>query len=215
MFTTETFNRALVAPPKGEQYRNDYVYLRSRRRSGRRRTERALVINLESYFDHVGRLADDDLFVACHLLRQIITLLFQVLSNPDQDWSQLLVDVTYRMYDSFVLLGKLIRDGALLVPTHLVMNGYPQVHVDQADRSHTVRPHHVAERVPYGEMLAGYGTAWRGPVGNLEKHSIGRVEEYMACVFRDRSSSLGSAEFVFFKLSDLLEMFKDLQQRIP
>ena len=205
-----SFSRALVKPPLGEQYRYDFVRVVSNRPS-------SFVISLELYFGHVRRFADDDLFVARYLLRQIITLLCQVLSEPDKDWSQpLLGDVTDRMYDSFALLGKLIRDGVLVVPDHQVINGYPDVYAGQANRPHsyTIRPGPVAEHVPYGKMLAGYGTTWRWTVGHAEKHSIGRAEVYAAHVLRDRSGSLGSAESVFFKLSGLLEMFKDLQQRI-
>lgn len=204
-----SFSGALVKPPPGEQYRYDYVWVRSKRAS--------FVISLELYFGHVRRFADDDLFVARYLLRRIITLLCQVLSEPDKDWSQpLLVDVTDRMYDSFALLGKLIRHGALVVPAYLVINGYPDVYAGQANRPHsyTIRPGLVAEPVPYGKMLAGYGTTWRWTIGHVEKHSIGGAEVYAARVLRDRSGSLGSAESVFFKLSGLLEMFKDLQQRI-
>ena len=105
-----SFSRALVKPPLGEQYRYDFVRVVSNRPS-------SFVISLELYFGHVRRFADDDLFVARYLLRQIITLLCQVLSEPDKDWSQpLLGDVTDRMYDSFALLGKLIRDGVLVSP---------------------------------------------------------------------------------------------------
>ena len=205
-----SFSPALVKPPLGGKYKYDFVWVRSKRAS--------FVISLELYFDHVRRFADDDLFVARYLLRRIITLLCQVLSEPDKDWSQsLLVDVTDRMYDSFALLGKLIRDGALVVPDHQVINGYADVYAGQANRPHTytIRPGLVAECVPYGKMLAGYGTTWHWTVGHAEKHSIGGAKVYTAQVLRDRSSSLGSAESVFFELSGLLEMFKDLQQRMP
>ena len=206
-----SFSRALVKPPLGEQYRYDFVRVRSNRPP-------SFVISLELYFDHVRRFADDDLFMARYLLRRIITLLCQVLSEPDKDWSQPpLVDVTDRMYDSFALLGKLIRDDALVVPDHQVINGYPDVYAGQTNRPHsyTISPGLVAERVPYGKMLAGYGTTWHWTIGHAEKHNIGGAEVYTAHVLRDRSGSLGSAESVFFKLSGLLEMFKDLQQRIP
>ena len=46
----QDFDRALVQPPEGGQFLDDYVYLRSRL------TEPALVIDLRSYFDHVRRL---------------------------------------------------------------------------------------------------------------------------------------------------------------
>ena len=51
------FSRAIVGQQEGEQFRDDYVYLRSRR------TEPGWVINLGSYFDFVRRFADDDVFV--------------------------------------------------------------------------------------------------------------------------------------------------------
>ena len=205
-----SFSTALVKPPLAEQYKYDFVWVKSNRAR--------FVISLELYFNHVRRFADDDLFVARYLLRRIITLLCQVLSKPDKDWSQpLLVDVTDRMYDSFALLGKLIRDGDLVVPAHLTVNGYPDVYAGQANRpqTYTIRPSLVAERVPYDKILGGYGTMWRWAAGHVEKHSIGGADVYMARVLRDHSGSLGSAESVFFKLSGLLEMFKDLQQRVP
>lgn len=204
------FTPALVKPPLGEQYKYDFVSVRSER-------ER-FVFSLELYFDHVRRFAHDDLFVARYLLRRTITLLCQVLSESDKDWSQaLLGDVTDRMYDSFALMGKLIRDGALAVPDNKAINGYPEIHAGQAKGPHSyaIIPGPVAEPVPYDTMLAGYGTTWRWSVGHAEKHSIGGAEVYTAHVLRSRSGPLGSAEFVFFKLSGLLEMFKDLQQRIP
>ena len=114
----EVFSRAVVKPPEGERARYDYVYLRSRR------TERALVINLESYFDHVRCFAYDDVFVVRYLLHRIVTLLSQVVRQPERD---LLAEVVDRMYDSFALLGKLVRSRTLVVPTHRVLNGYPPV----------------------------------------------------------------------------------------
>ncbi len=205
-----SFSPALVKPPPGDQYRYDFVRVRSKRAS--------FVISLELYFRHVRRFANDDLFVARYLLRRIVTLLHQVLSEPDRDWPQPLVaDATDRMYDSFTLLGKLIRDGALVVPEHEVIDGYPDAYAGQPNRprSYTIRPGLVAERVPYGEMLAGYGSTWRWTVGHAEKENISGAEVYTTRVLRDRSGSLGSAESVFFTLTGLLEMFKDLQQRIP
>lgn len=91
------------------------------------------------------------------------------------------------------------------------------VHDGQVKRLHsyTISPGLVAKGVPYGTMLAGYGTTWRWTVGRAEKHSIGGAEVYTAHLLRNRSGSLGSAKFVFFKLRGLLEMFRDLQQRIP
>ena len=118
----EDFNRALVKPPEGELARYDYVYLRSER------TEPALVINLESYFDHVRCFAYDDVFVARYILRRILTMLSQVVHQPEMDFDQdLLGEVVDRMYDSFALLGKLIRHRTLVVPTHRVIDGYPAV----------------------------------------------------------------------------------------
>ena len=206
-----SFSRAIVKPPLGEPYRYDFVHVTSGRPS-------SFVINLESYFDLVRRFSDDDRFVARYLLPRVITLLHQVLSEPDKDWSRhLLVDVTDRMYDSLALLGTLIRDGVLVVPEHQEINGYPEVYAGQADRPHsyTIRPGLVAEPVSYGKMLAAYGTTWHWSIGRAEKHNIGGAEVYAAQVLRDRSGSDGSAESVFFRLSDLLEMFKDLQQRVP
>ncbi len=85
-----SFYPAIVKPPQGEQYKYDFVSVRS--------DSASFVISLELYFGHVRRFADDDLFVASYLLRRIITLLCQVLSAPDKDWSRpLLVDVTDRM----------------------------------------------------------------------------------------------------------------------
>ena len=138
----QDFGWAYVKPPDGEQVRYDYVYLRSRR------TEPALVINLGSYFDHVRCFAHDDVFVARYLLRQIVTLLSQVVRQPEKDFDKhWLTDVVDRMYDSFALLGKLVRHRTLVVPTHRIINGYPKAHVDRY-----ILPGPVAERVPYGQM---------------------------------------------------------------
>ena len=197
------FNMALVKPPEGELARYDYVYLRSKR------TELALVINLESYFDHVRCFACDDVFVVRYILRRIVTLLSHVVRQPEKEFDQhLLGEVVDRMYDSFALLGKLVRRRPLVVPTHRVINGYPAVNGDRY-----IRPSPVAERLPYGQMLAGYGTAygstWRRSIGRAEKYCIGGSEVYMVYVLRIPTGA-PNAEFVFFKLSDLLGMFKDL-----
>ena len=197
------FNRAFVKPPEGERARYDYVYLRSRR------TEDALVINLESYFDHVRSFACDDVFVVRYLLRRIVTLLSLVVLQPDRDFDQhVLAEVVDRMYDSFALLGKLVRHHTLVVPPHQVINGYPAVHV----YSH-IRPGPVVERVPYGQIFSGYGTAygstWYRSIGRAEKYCIDRSKVYMVDVLR-LATGASNAESVFFKLTDLLGMFKDI-----
>ena len=203
----QDFNRAFVQPPEGEQVRYDYVYLRSRR------AERALVINLGSYFDHVRRFAYDGLFVVRYLLRRIDTLLSQVVRQPERDSDQhLLTQVVDRMYDSFALLGKLVRCRTLLVPPRRVINGYLEGHVG----SHLL-PSPVVEHVPYGQMFAEYGTAdgaaWHRSIVRAEKYRIGGSEVYMVAVLR-LPTGAPNGEHVFFKLSDLLTMFQDLRLRI-
>ena len=203
----EDFNRALVQPPAGEQVRYDYVYLKSER------SEPALVINLGSYFDHVRRFANDDVFVARYLLRRIDTLLSQVVNQPgrgfDRHW---LADVVDRMHDSFDLLGKLVRAGTLVVSPDRVIDGYPEDHGGR-----NIVPGPVVEHVPYGQMLADYGTAdgaaWHRSIVGVEKHRIGGSEVYTVAVLRVPTGA-SNGEHVFFKLSDLLTMFKDLRRRI-
>ena len=199
----QDFGMAIVKPPERERARYDYVYLRSRR------TERAVVINLESYFDHVRCFAYDDVFVVRYLLRRIVTLLSQVVRQPERDFDQhLLAEVVDRMYDSFALLGTLVRRRTLVVPTHRVINGYPAVYADRH-----IRPSPVVERVPYGQMFAGYRTAygstWYRSIGRAEKYRIGGSEVYMVDVLR-LPTGAPNAESVFFKLSDLLGMFENL-----
>ena len=199
----QDFNRALVKPPEGELARYDYVYLRSER------TEPALVINLESYFDHVRCFACDDVFVVRYILRRIVTMLSQVVRQPEMDFDQdLLGEVVDRMYDSFALLGKLIRHRTLVVPTHRVIDGYPAVN----EGTH-ILPSPVAERVPYGQMFAGYGTeygsTWHRSIGRTEKYRIGGSEVYMVDVLR-LPTGAPNAESFFFKLSDLFGMFKNM-----
>ena len=205
----EDFNSALVRPPEGEQYRYDYIYLRANR------TERGWVINLGSYFDHVRCFAYDDMFVVRYLLRRIDTLLSQVVCQPDSDFDQpFLAQVVDRMYDSFAfaLLGKLVRSRTLVVPPCRVINGYLEVHVG----SHLL-PGPVVEHVPYGQMFAEYGTAdgatWHRSIVRAEKYRIGGSEVYMVAVLRSPTGA-PNGEHVFFKLSDLLTMFKDLRRRI-
>ena len=199
------FIRAGVKPPEGERPRYDYVYLRSER------TEPELVINLESYFNHVRRFAYDDVFVARHLLRRIVTLLSQVVRQPERDFDEdWLADVVDRMYDSFALLGKLVRRRTLLVPAHQVINGYPQ----EIDVDSYILPGPVPKRVPYGQIFAGYGIAhgatWSRSIGRAEKYRVNGSEMYMMDMLYAPPGAL-NAESVFFKLSDFLEMFKDLQ----
>ncbi len=207
----EDFNRAVARHQQGEQFRDDYVYLRSRR------TEPPWVISLGSYFDHVRRFARDDVFVVRYLLRRIDTLLSQVVNQPEKDFDQhLLGEVVDRVDDSFSLLGKLVRSHALVVPPDRVVSGYKENRVDGY-----LLPSSVVEPVPYGKMLAGYNaenaatidTYWFRSVAGAEKHSIHGSEAYMVGVFRFPTGA-SSAEIVFFKLSDLLAMFKDLRQRI-
>ena len=201
----QDFSRAFVQPPEGKQVRYDYVYLRSRR------SERALVINLGSYFDYVHRFASDDWFVVRYLLRRVDTLLSQVVRQPERDLDQpLLAQVVDRMYDSFALLGKLVRSHTLVVPSDWVINGYLETHVG----TH-VLPSSV------GQVFAGYGTEdgatydpkWHRLAGRAEKHRIGGSEIYMVGVLRF-STGAPHAEIVYFKMSDLLTMFKDLRRRI-
>ena len=207
----QDFNRALVKQQEGEHFRDDYVYLRSER------TEPALVINLGSYFDHVRRFACDDVFVVRYLLRRIDTLLSQVSRQPEIDFDQhFLAEAVDRMYDSFALLGKLVRSRTLVVPPHRVINGYVEVHVG----SHLL-PGPVVEHVPYGQMFAGYDAEigatynpkWYRFVGRAEKHRIGESEAYMVGVLRHPTSA-PNAEIVYFKMSDLITMFKDLRRDI-
>ena len=207
----QDFDRAFVQPPEGEQVRYDYVYLRSRR------SERALVIDLGSYFDYVHRFASDDLFVVRYLLRRIDTLLSQVVRQPERDFDQhLLAQVVDRMYDSFALLGKLVRSQTLVVPPDWVINGYLETHVGNYVLSSSAMEH-----VPYGQMFAGYGTEdgatydpkWYRFMGGAEKHPIGGSEAYMVGVLRFPTGA-PHAKIVYFKLSDLLTMFKDLRRRI-
>ena len=205
------FSRALVLQPAGEQFRDDYVYLRSKR------TEPAWVIKLGSYFDHVHRFADDDVFVARYLLRKIDTLLSQVVRQPEIDFDQpLLAEMVDRMYDSFALLGKLVRSRTLVVPPHLVINSYLEAHVGRY-----VLPGSVVKHVPYGQMLAGYNAEngatydpkWYRFAGRAEKHRIDGSEAYFVGVLRSPAGA-PNAEIVYFKMSDLLTMFKDLRRRI-
>ena len=207
----EDFNRAVARHQQGERFGDDYVYLRSRR------TEPAWVISLGSYFDHVRRFARDDVFVVRYLLRRIDTLLSQVVNQPEKDFDQhLLGEVVDRMDDSFSLLGRLVRSRVLAVPPDRIVDGYNENRVDGY-----IRPGSVAEPVPYGKMLAGYNaensgtieTCWFRSVAGAEKHRIDGSEAYMVDVFRFRTGS-SNAEIVFFKLSDLLAMLKDLRQRI-
>ncbi len=204
----EDFSRALVRQQEGEQFRDDYVYLRSRR------TERAWVINLGAYFDYVRCFAYDDVFVVRYLLRRIDTLLSSVVHQPERDFDQhLLSEAVDRMYDSFALLGKLVRSRTLAVPPHRVINGYREAHVGSY-----VLPGSVVEHVPYGQMLAGYNVEneamydprWYRFVGRAEKHRIDGTEAYMVGVLRF-STGAPNAEIVYFKMSDLLAMFKDLR----
>ena len=204
----QDFGRAIVKPPEGEQYRDDYVYLRSER------TEPALVINLGTYFDHVRRFAYDDIFVVRYLLRRVVALLSHVVRQPERDFDRhWLADVTDRIYDSFALLGKLVRRRTLVVPTHRAINGYPNVH----DEDRHILPGPVAERVPYGQMFAEYGTrygaVWNRSIGRAERYRIGGSEIYMVGVSR-LPAGAPNAESVFFKLSDLLGMFNDLWQQV-
>ena len=197
----QDFGMAVPRPPHSERDRYaHYVYLRSRR------TERGWAINLGSYFDYVRCFAYDDVFVVRYLLRRIVTLLSQVVRQPERDFDQyLLAEVVDRMYDSFALLGKLVRRRTLVVPTNRVISGYPQ------DRP--TRPGPIAERVPYGQMFAGYGTAygamWGRSIWRPEKHRIGGSEGYMVDVLR-LPIGASNAEHVFFKLGDLLRMFENL-----
>ena len=207
----EDFTRAVVAQRKGEQFRDDYVYLRSKR------TEPACVINLGSYFDHVRRFAYDDVFVVRYLLRRIDSLLSQVVLQPERDFDHhLLGEAVDRMYDSFALLGKLIGTHTLVVPSHRVINGYPQTH----DGGY-ILPSPVVEHVPYGQMLARYNARngathdprWYRFAGGAEKHRIDGSETYMVGVLRSRNGGV-IGEIIFFKMSGLLAMFKDLRRRI-
>ena len=207
----EDFSRAVARHQQGEQFRDDYVYLRSRR------TEPALVISLQSYFDHVRRFARDDVFVVRHLLRRIDTLLSQIVNQPEIDFDRHLIgEAVDRMDDSFSLLGKLVRSRVLVVPPDRIVDGYNEKRVDGY-----MLPGSVVEPVPYGTMLAGYNTEkvatidtyWFRSVAGAEKHRIDGSESYMLGVFRFPTGA-SNAEIVFFKLSDLLAMFKDLRQRI-
>ena len=205
------FSRALVRQQEGEQFRDDYVYLRSSR------TEPACVINLGSYFDYVHRFAYDDMFLIRYLLRRIDTLLSHVVHQPERDFDQhLLGEVVDRMYDSLALLGKLIKSRTLVVPPHWVINGYLQTHVGRY-----VLPGSVIEHVPYGQMFAGYNAEngatydpkWYRFMGQAEKHTIDVSEDYMVGVLRFPTGA-PNAEIVYFKMSDLLTMFKDLRRRV-
>lgn len=148
-----------------------------------------------------------------YLLRRIDTLLSQIVRQPERDFDQhLLAQVVDRMYDSFALLGKLVRCRALIVPPRRVINGYPEGQVG----SHLL-PSHVVEHVPYGQMFAEYGTGdgavWHRSIARAEKYSVGGSEVYMVAVLRSPTGT-PNGEHVFFKLSDLLKMFQDLRRRI-
>lgn len=205
------FRRAVVGQQEGEQFKDDYVSLRSRR------TEPGCVINLGSYFDFVRRFAEDDVFVVRYLLRRVDTLLSNVVNQPERDFDQhWLADVGDRIHDLFVLLGKLVRSGTLVVPPDLVINGYLEAHVGTY-----IVPGSVVEHVPYGQLFAGYNAEngetydpkWFRFVGRAEKHTIDVSEDYMVGVFRFPTGA-PNAEIVYFKMSDLLTMFKDLRRRI-
>ena len=62
-------------------------------------------------------------------------------------------------------------------------------------------------------MFAGYGTeygsTWHRSIGRAEKYCIGGSEVYMVDVLR-LPTGAPNAESVFFKLSDLLGMFKNI-----
>ncbi len=192
----QDFDRAFVQQPEGDQVRYDSVYLRSRR------TEPAWVINLESYFDHVRRIAFDEVFVGCYLSHRYAAA--KVVCQHDKDFDQhLLSEVVDRMYDSFALLGKLVRRRTLHVPSHRVINRNLQVH----GGGHLL-PGPVMEHVPYGQMFAEYETA-----DGAARHRIGRSEVYMVAVLRHPTDA-PNGEHVFFKLTDLPTMFQDLRQRI-
>ena len=201
----QDFERAFVQSPEGEQPRYDYVYLRSKR------TERALVISLVSYFDHVRRFAYDDMFVVRYLLRRIDTMLSQVVRQPTREFDHhWLAEVVDRMYDSFALLGKLVRSHTLLVPPCRVINGHLEVHVGRY-----LLPGPVVEQVPYGQMFAEYGAAddavWHRSIVRAEKCPMDGSEIYTVAVLR-LPPGAQKGEYVFFKLSELLTMFKDLRQ---
>ena len=204
------FSRALVRQQEGEQFRDDYVFLRSER------TDPGWVINLGSYFDYVRNFAYDDVFVVRYLLRKTDTLLSNVVNQPERDFDQhWLADVVDRIYDSFALLGKLVRSGTLVVPPDLVINGYLGAHVGSY-----ILPGSAVESVPYGRMFAGYNAEngetyapkWHRLLGRAEKHPIDGSEAYTVGVFRSPTDA-SYTEIVFFRMSDLLTMFKDLRRR--
>ena len=196
------------AAPDHRPLRDDYVFLRSER------TEPGWVINLGSYFDCVRSFAYDDVFVARYLLRKIDTLLSNVVNQPERQFNQhLLADIVDRISDSFALLGKLVRSCTLMLPPHRVISGY----LEARDSSY-ILPGSVVEFVPYGPMFAEYNVEdgatydprWCRFVGRLEKYNINGSEAYMIGVLRFLADA-PNAKVVFFRMSDLLTMFKDLR----
>ena len=103
-----------------------------------------------------------------------------------------------------------------MVPPDLVINGYLEAHVGAY-----IVPGSVVEDVPYGQLFAGYNAEneerydpeWFRFMGQAEKHTIDFSEDYMVGVFRFPTGA-PNAEIVYFKMSDLLTMFKDLRRRI-
>ena len=205
------FGRALVGQQEGEELRDDYVYLRSKR------TEPGWVINLGTYFDYIRKFAYDDIFVVRYLLRRVDTLLCNVVNQPGRDFYKYwLADVADRIHDSFALLGQIVRSRTVLVSPDMVINGYLEAHIDR----HTV-PSSIVENVPYGQMFAAYhpeqgepvSSTWHRFVGGIEKHLIDGSEAYMLGVLRFPTGA-PRGEVIFFRMSDLLEMFKDLRQQV-
>ena len=132
---------------------DNVIYLYSK---DRRKNRRELRISLKTYFDLVSRFAHDDLFVAQHLLHRLITLLSEVVNQPNKDFERsYLVNVSGLIDDSLTLTSKLVQSNAIQVSRDTVVVCYK----DASPNPFKGREW-VPRRMSCVDLITEFGSLW-------------------------------------------------------
>ena len=184
------------------------VYSDRTRRYGER-----LHIEWVPYRALLGRLADDDVFIACYLLRRTITVLTRAMKGHGlrdgafgHEQGEYRRQMSRLVLDSWDMLESLLGAGLVEIPA-VPVDCFEERH---DDGTATAYPRFATCR----ELVEGYGKDWEWTMFNPDKLSIGGVEVWCVLLHERERKANGTIRGLGVPFATFVAIFKAVRGQL-
>ena len=169
-------------------------------------------ISLRAYFDLISQLVHDDLFVANHLLRRVITNLSQALNTDRKFDADFLSDTYDLISDALTLAAKLDRDNTIRIQTNVFVDWYKPVLINPSNlqEGFNCSP---GPRVNTAEFVHGFNTVWRLAPFKPSREKLEGVDVYSFLIEEIEYKEDGRMNGFYISFGAFLSTFQAIKKQ--